>query len=116
MEKTEISQDNFYLGTKCKFKGCKSPKREPDYVSCTRSGMKVSSMYWYGQNKNGAYVIRSSDHWSDSNDPVASIRGKIASCYWWLTTNSKSAYEGPGYDMWFTGKAYFKDFTDNTPC
>ena len=31
----------------------------------------ISSLYWYGEDKRGKYVIRESDHW-----------GKVASCQW----------------------------------
>lgn len=82
---------NFFRATKATFKGCKEPKREPDYVS--NSG----SEYWYTPKG----VIRSSNHWSAIR-PFAfkSILdgrwyngyrkqcGKIASCHWVLKSNT----------------------------
>ena len=56
-----ICQKNFYENTTAVFKGCKIPKREPDYISYNRFSGEVSSRYWY--TKSG--VIRASDHWSE---------------------------------------------------
>lgn len=48
---------DFYHHTRCEFKACKMPKRPPNYISYTKNG-EVSSVYWYGYNKNGYYVAR----------------------------------------------------------
>jgi len=50
--------DNYFNNSYGIFKGCKAPNRTPDFVS--PSGSK----YWYGSDKNGAFVIRKSNHWS----------------------------------------------------
>lgn len=84
----EVTFDNFYEGTSAVFKAIDSkPNRKADYIS--RSG----SMYWYGEDEGGKYVIRQSDHWSaivrDADD-VKAFDAKpdnyknIASCYWAL--------------------------------
>lgn len=81
---------NYFLKTKGKFKGCKRPKRNPDYTSKYRG--RVSSEYWYGTDSKGPYVVRDSTHWSGSNHHETFCCQKIASCYWWLTTNGKSNF------------------------
>jgi len=116
MNKVEMNKDNFYLCSKARFKGCKRPKRKPDFTSYNRRGI-VSSEYWYGEDKKGEYVIRSSDHWSNSNDKVIFSCEKIASCYWWLVTNGKSflpASESGSGSVFFSGKAYFTAFSVNS--
>ena len=50
--------DNFYKDTKAVFEGTERPKEEPDYTSYS------GSEYWYGEDKDGKYVVRGSDHWS----------------------------------------------------
>ena len=50
--------DNFYKDTKAVFEGTERPKGEPDYTSYS------GSEYWYGEDKDGKYVVRGSDHWS----------------------------------------------------
>jgi len=100
----EYNKDNFFLGTKAKFKGCKIPKRAPDYISYNQWGT-VSSSYYYGSDKNGAYVIRVSDHWSklyNFNNDTTRGCNNIASCVWVLKTNNI------GYKR--AGKCYFSDF------
>lgn len=101
---TNYCPNTFFLGTKARFKGCKRPKRNPDYISRDRYG-DISSEYWYGLNKKGPFVIRSSNHWSNSNikESVFSCK-KIRSCYWYLVTNSSTSQ---------AGKAYFSDFEIN---
>ncbi|MDP3836841.1 MAG: hypothetical protein Q8Q67_01955 [bacterium] len=113
MKWIEINQDNFYLGTKCRFKGCKKPKRKADYTSYNRD-QEISSEYWYGEDKNGKYVIRCSKHWSRTNSIGELLCcGKIASCYWWLITNCKKSYEYGIFERFFCGKAYFSNFESN---
>lgn len=113
MEETEITQDNFYLGTKCCFKGCKRPKRAANFTSYNRHE-EIHSEYWYGEDKKGKYVIRCSDHWSKSNNEEVFSCEKISSCYWWITTNCKKIYfhENP-YNGFHCGKAYFSRFKIN---
>lgn len=92
-----IGFGNFFLATKARFKGCKRPKRDPDYISYGRYE-EISSEYWYGTNKKGSYIIRDSGHWSSSNQKFDVIEcGKIASCYWWLVTNKKNTRCGKAY-------------------
>ncbi len=50
--------DNFYKDTKAVFEGTERPKGKPDYTSYS------GSEYWYGEDKDGKYVVRGSDHWS----------------------------------------------------
>lgn len=101
-----IKFDNFYLNTEAVFKGCKVPKREPDYTSYGRWG--VSSRYWYGSDKNGEYVIRESDHWvkikkKDSNN-IEIQCDRIASCQWHLNTTLDFNNQA------IAGKCYLKHF------
>ena len=94
----------FYQNTKATFRGCQVPKRQPDYIS--DSGSK----YWYGENKNGKYLIRLSNHWiirTEIYDCKKSNKSKrecktIATCQWKLKTNTISRYQA--------GKCYLKDF------
>ena len=87
-----ISFENFYHGTFAGFKACKTPKRKPDYISYDRYG-DISSKYWYGTDKNGSYVIRSSSHWclyahrKDVNKARAGECRRIANNYWYFFTN-----------------------------
>ena len=83
----------FFKSTKANFKGCKRPKRKPDYVSYDRYG-DISSEYWY--TKKG--VVRCSDHWSAipnkykmnnktkddniSKDVCRFSCSKIRTCHW----------------------------------
>ena len=62
-----ITYSTFFIGTIAVFKGCKTPKRKPNYISYNRFGI-VSSSYYYGSDKKGDYVIRVSDHWSAYSD------------------------------------------------
>ena len=50
--------DNFYKDTKAVFEGTERPEGKPDYTSYS------GSEYWYGEDKDGKYVVRGSDHWS----------------------------------------------------
>lgn len=80
------------VGTRGCFKGCKRPKRNPDYSS--PSGSK----YWYGEDSKGKYMIRRSDHWSYINGyaiyPFEC--GSIKKSFWGLKT-SKPTYCGKIY-------------------
>ena len=55
----KYDQNNFFEDTVAYFKGCKRPRRQPDYVSYNRRG-QISSCYWYTPRG----VIRASNHWS----------------------------------------------------
>lgn len=106
----EITYDNFYIGTSAVFKGCKIPRRKPDYVSYKRypHDDEPSSCYWYGKDKRGEYVIRCSDHWSYYivNGEFHEGCGGIASCYWRLKTTK----EIPLFGGQLAGKCYLNDF------
>ena len=111
-----ITQNNFYNGTSAWFKGCKPPKREPDYISYYYPNLcygdietKIpSSKYWYGENKNGKYVIRQSNHWckvSDFEQKKDRDIKNIASCKWHLKSHNAT-----NINKLRCGKAYFKNF------
>ena len=96
-----IDFNNFFLNTTAYFKGCKKPKRKPDYVSDS------GSEYWYSEDKKGKFVIRNSNHWVsyknfDRKSKVIQCMS-IASCFWFLKTNE---YSKPSY----AGKCYLKNF------
>ena len=113
--------ENFFLNTQVVFKKCKTPKREPNFVS------KSGSSYWYGTDKKGSYVIRKSDHWSkgfsrgiykysylqrfDQKIKYLCTEqkgcGKIASCYWSLFYPKN---EEPETKLEVSGKAYLTFF------
>jgi hypothetical protein len=103
-----ITFGNYYIHTRATFRGCKKPKSKPDYVS--RSG----SLYWYGKNMKGEYVIRYSDHWtnvcgiySKRINPYASRDCKrIATCLWKIKTNHKNDKK-----IIYCGKCYLNSFT-----
>lgn len=106
----KITYYNYYNNTSATFRGCNTPKRKPNYVSRTKRGY-ISSLYWYGKDKKGEFVIRESGHWTMRNgiysQRINSFRTrecrKIASCIWKLkTTLSTSKYAA--------GKCYLKDF------
>jgi len=91
------NSSNYHISTHATFKACNVPNRTPDFIS------KSGSKYWYGQNKNGGYVIRQSDHWNRQyhNGRLSSIGCiKISTCLWDIIRATPSD----------TGKAYFKDF------
>jgi hypothetical protein len=97
-----ITRYNYYTLTSVTFKGCKTPKRKPDYISYSKYVGGISSRYWYGKD----YVIRESDHWTDFKDfskgqPILGCGG-ISSCLWSLRTNNPQKMK--------SGKAFFKDF------
>lgn len=84
----KINQNNYYLSTRCTFKACRRPRREPDYESDS------GSRYWY--TDKGVY--RESTHWSgyigvdtDDIEYTAFIECKrVASCFWLLKINDIS--------------------------
>lgn len=94
----EVDYSNFFNNTETVFKGCKTPSREPDFVS------ESGSRYWYGQNSTGNYVIRQSDHWCVRKSPKKKHqeRKRISSCRWHIK-NIKDCKK-------LTGKAYLKNF------
>ena len=100
-----ITLYNYCFNTVATFKGCKTPRRMPDYIS------KSGSEYWYGKDKNGNYVIRQSDHWCTVKimHTITKTREtrKIASCNWHLVSNLdfyKYSYAKR------TGKCYLHSF------
>lgn len=60
------------------FKKCNAPKRKPDSVSRYQfqGETLVSSVYWYGYDKRGRYMIRMSGHWGNVGDNIYLINGK----------------------------------------
>ena len=99
-----ITLDNFYMSTRANFKGCKKPKRKPNYVSKDRDG-NTSSMYWYGEDSYGKYVIRYSNHWCNitnfNKDHYRDCK-RISTCQWSIKTNN--------HEHWKAGKCYLSDF------
>lgn len=88
--------------TKAVFKGCKTPKRKPDYIS--ESGSK----YWLRWSLKGRYVIRLSNHWVKLKitGDMAKVtkRTKVASCKWHIETTlpiSNGAVAGKCYLKYF---------------
>lgn len=90
-----FTKENYFEGGFGDFKQCKSPKRKPDYVSYSKKyAGQVSSVYWYGTDTNGEYVIRMSQHW-----------GIVAHFNKWLLDGNTQNYTTAK-----AGKCYFKNF------
>ena len=103
----KYNRNNFSLCTRARFKGCKRPRRPPDYISYTEiDGERfVSSEYWYTED----YVIRCSDHWSyiyGLEEPTAIECRKVGSCYWTLRDYKKGNRE----KSHLCGKCRWKNF------
>lgn len=108
-----ITYQNFFISTKAFFKGCKPPKRKPDYVSRRKNAYwdcdkrwPTGSKYWYGKDEKGPYIIRQSDHWVTVKDFDKSKKVKdcesIATCQWHIKTTR--------HRKTMTGKCYLSDF------
>lgn len=126
-----ISYDSFFEKTTANFIAIDDvPSRNPDYVSYKFGSVRfdengnmirsISSRYWYGEDENGKFVIRESDHWSyvGKNLPICPINYNerrrmqnnpwvrltpIATCFWLLKTGNMSSKVR-------VGKAYLSDF------
>ena len=98
-----INFHNFFISTEAVYKGCKTPKRTPDFIS--NSGSK----YWMQENKRGKYVIRQSNHWVNKKrigcNKVIYQCLRIASCQWHIKTKQEIFKT-----KLLTGKCYLKDF------
>ena len=98
MEK--INKENYYISTRCKFKACRRPRREPDYES------DGGSRYWY----TDAGVYRESCHWSriygvDTDDlwfTNLTECNRVSSCFWILEIHdaSRKHITGCGFTPW----------------
>lgn len=102
-----ITFENFFLNTEAVFKGCKTPKRKPDYISYNRYTSEESSRYWYGEDKKGKYVIRESNHWVSRRDfERKSLEecSSIATCKWDIKNIKNTSYE------LVSGKCYLSNF------
>ena len=116
---------NFFKETYCMFKACKEPKRKPDYISYIKTYYDhyeelyiqleekdwiISSKYWYGKDKNGKYVIRSSGHWSKRNN-VLEVEA-IRTCYWELYSprTKQKCIKNIRTNEFYAGKAYLSWF------
>ena len=96
----KINKNNYFLSTRCRFKACRRPKREPDFES--NSG----SRYWY--TDKGVY--RESCHWSriygiDLHElSYTNLREclRVARCYWILEIHdsSRTRITGCGFAPW----------------
>lgn len=89
-----INFKNFWRQTRAHFVPCERPpkSRTPDFKS-------KRSWYW---DVNDEYVIRSSDHWSNSC-------GSIKDCFW---TFQEEDFRANSTDKrrWLTGKCNYADF------
>lgn len=115
-----ITYENFFMNTQVIFKGCKTPKRKPDFESkkgsfdytMFKTYEHISSQYWYGEDKKGLYVIRESNHWSFRRNFLKKkqvFECNVSSCQWHI--KSKNALGEPFFckDR-IAGKAYLKNF------
>jgi len=99
---SEVTFRNYFNSTEAVFKGCKTPKREPDFVSDS------GSEYWLQENAKGKYIIRLADHWVCIKDSRSKSNrldcNNIGSCRWHLKTIK---------GLWpfaIAGKCYLNDF------
>ena len=104
-----VTFDNYFMHTCATFKGCKTPRRKPDYISYSSYNGCMSSRYWYGRDKKaGEYVIRDSDHWVKikdfTNKKIKWQCASIASCRWSLKSTETEV------GKFTAGKCYLKDF------
>lgn len=88
---------DFHQSTNATFTLCAEPTTTADFVSFNKRTEEISSKYWYGEDEQGSYVIRYSDHWSNRV-------GYIRTCYWILDGTEDST-------EFICGKCYLKDFT-----
>ena len=98
-----VTFDNFFKGTAGIWEALplsEKPTRPADYESERWDGRGVSSRYWYGEDEDGEYVIRESNHWSSalrsensvkdfSQNPYGKYQTPIASCRWALDVRGK---------------------------
>lgn len=102
MKNEDVNFHNYMTATTALFKGCRVPKRKPDFIS--ESGSK----YWQQENKKGKYVIRLSNHWvylkEIGNNEVWKDCDRIASCIWHLKTNRTQ------WGCMLAGKCYLNNF------
>lgn len=101
--KYHVDFRNFWRKTRAHFTPCERPKRSPDFKS-------KRSWYW---DVSDDYVIRSSDHWSNSC-------GNIKDCFWTIDEEAfrenKTCYKNTKKSKakrkktWLTGKCYYADF------
>jgi hypothetical protein len=110
---------NYFIHTKGSFKACKRPLRKPNYISYSRgyydynqyeyveySKPIISSEYWYGEDKKGKYVIRSSNRWSNRNNETECK--KISTCVWDLYIPRYKSKNKESYAI-TSGKIYLSD-------
>lgn len=86
----KVTFDDFFENTAAVYVAQEqAPEGTPNYTSPS------GSRYWYGEDEQGKYVIRRSDHWSDrmtSDEAIDSFESNpgryrnIASCYWGIDT------------------------------
>ena len=96
----KINKDNYFSFTRCRFRACLRPRREPDYESGS------GSVYWY--TDKGVY--RESSHWSriygvDSDDlrfTYLTESNRVAGCFWILEIHdtSRKHITGCGFAPW----------------
>ena len=96
----KINKDNYFSFTRCRFRACLRPRREPDYESGS------GSVYWY--TDKGVY--RESSHWSriygvDSDDlrfTYLTECNRVAGCFWILEIHdtSRKHITGCGFAPW----------------
>jgi hypothetical protein len=90
-----MNKDNYYHSSCADFKPCNRKKRIPDVTTLAKRSGCVSSVYWYGTDKNGDYVVRGSAHW-----------GSVSKCFWTLAGSTANSKE------FRYGKCYFADMRE----
>jgi len=90
----EITHDNFYKATHGLFFQCKHPNRKPDFITYDKVSKKPHSLYWYGSDDNGEYVVRKSDHWCQLNNTSSKKKNshlkRIKDCVWHISFYSNN--------------------------
>jgi len=139
----EINESNFFKATRAEFKGINRKEAEeildkyvatrrkkvkPEFIETSLGKLSINfesehksaffqsrSLSYYFISENKDFVIRISDHWSESNYPRSGKLncGSIASCYW-TNFGERFNYRLPAQSYssdLIAGICYFKDFS-----
>ena len=87
----EAFPSNYWKNTYANFEYIDSSDNVMDLINKTKKekytpDFKSESNSYYLISPNKRYLIRISDHWSDSNISSIKCVGNIGSCYWKLTS------------------------------